>query len=79
MNRMSIVHSGHVCLTPSMIALPRRSSSGIGNVAMYPIFGLPSSFAREPASIPARYLKSSIAPKKLPKFVPFDLYPVRWR
>ena len=34
MNRMSIVHSGHVCLTPSMIALPSRSSSGIGNVAM---------------------------------------------
>ena len=62
-----------------MIALPRRSSSGIGKVAMYPIFGLPSSFARDPASMPARYLKFSIAPKKLPKFLPFDLYPVRWR
>ena len=34
MNRMSIVQSGQVTLTPRMIALPRRSSSGIGNVAM---------------------------------------------
>ena len=34
MNRMSIVHSGQVTLTPRMIALPRRSSSGIGKVAM---------------------------------------------
>ena len=32
--RTSIVHSGQVFLAPSMKALPRRSSSGIGNVAM---------------------------------------------
>ena len=79
MKRTSIVHSGHVTLTPRMIALPRRSSSGMGNVAMYPTFGLPSSFARDPASMPARYFIVSMAPKKLPKFVPLDLYPVRWR
>ena len=29
--------------------------------------------------MPARYLKSSIAPKKLPKFLKLDLYPVRCR
>ena len=29
--------------------------------------------------MPARYLKSSIAPKKLPKFLPLLLYPVRCR
>ena len=29
--------------------------------------------------MPARYLKSSIAPKKLPKFLPLDLKPVRCR
>ena len=34
MKRTSIVHSGQVTLTPRMIALPRRSSSGIGKVAM---------------------------------------------
>ena len=34
MKRTSIVHSGQVTLAPRMIALPRRSSSGIGNVAM---------------------------------------------
>ena len=34
MKRMSIVQSGQVTLTPRMIALPRRSSSGIGKVAM---------------------------------------------
>ena len=34
MNTTSIVHSGQVCFTPRMIALPSRSSSGIGNVAM---------------------------------------------
>ena len=73
MNTTSIVHSGQVTLAPRMIALPSRSSSGIGKVAMYPIFGLPSAFARDPASMPARYLKSSIAPKKLPKFLPLLL------
>jgi hypothetical protein len=46
---------------------------------MYPILGLPSFFAREPASIPAMYFMSSTAPKKFPKFLPFDLYPVRCR
>ena len=40
---------------------------------MYPILGFPSSFARDPASMPARYFIVSIAPKKLPKFLPFDL------
>src|SRR3954454_328381 len=73
MNRTSIVHSGQVTLTPRVMAFPRRSSSGIGKVAMYPSLGLPSFLARDPASIPARYFMSSTAPKKLPKFFPFDL------